>query len=109
MNQTVDPTTVPADQPLTDPVCGMTLDSAKLTESLSYEGAKYFFCSTGCRAKFEAEPKKYSGKLADGEPAESTPQIKPAPPGAVYTDPKLLDVAGAICLTGQARAVSLIA
>jgi len=41
-----------------DPVCRMTIETAK-AKSAVYEGHAYHFCSQDCRAKFEAEPKKY--------------------------------------------------
>src|SRR6266550_1677654 len=41
-----------------DPVCGMTVDrGAKLTSN--YRGHTYYFCSEGCKAKFDAEPERY--------------------------------------------------
>jgi xanthine dehydrogenase accessory factor len=43
----------------TDPVCGMTVDVATATHKLPYDGRTFYFCSAGCRAEFEHEPKKY--------------------------------------------------
>jgi uncharacterized membrane protein YraQ (UPF0718 family) len=42
-----------------DPVCGMTVDPG---HALSHEhnGRRHFFCGPGCRAKFVAEPHRYS-------------------------------------------------
>ena len=46
-----------------DPVCGMTpfvaVAKAKGNHAV-YQGADYYFCSAGCKAKFEAEPEKYT-------------------------------------------------
>ncbi|MDE1939127.1 MAG: YHS domain-containing protein, partial [Alphaproteobacteria bacterium] len=45
-----------------DPVCGMTpfKDVAKAKGNhVHHHGADYYFCSAGCKAKFEAEPEKY--------------------------------------------------
>jgi xanthine dehydrogenase accessory factor len=44
-------------QPVTavDPVCGMTVAIAPDTLSLELDDESYYFCSEGCRAKFEAE------------------------------------------------------
>ena len=50
---------------VTDPVCGMTVDSAKTPHRHTHEGHEYFFCSGGCRGKFIADPAKYLRK-ADG-------------------------------------------
>ena len=44
---------------VTDPVCGMTIDPEKAAGSSKYEGKTYYFCSTGCEKKFEADPQKY--------------------------------------------------
>ncbi len=44
-----------------DPVCGMLVDSGTAAHRAAYEGQTYFFCSAGCKAKFEAEPARYAG------------------------------------------------
>ena len=44
---------------VTDPVCGMQVDPATATQKSIYAGETHFFCSPGCRTKFEAEPKRY--------------------------------------------------
>lgn len=38
----------------TDPVCGMKVDRAKALR-LEHEGGELFFCSEGCRSRFEAD------------------------------------------------------
>jgi Cu+-exporting ATPase len=43
-----------------DPVCGMVIDETKAAATASYEGQMYFFCSAGCKSRFEEEPKKYA-------------------------------------------------
>jgi Cu+-exporting ATPase len=48
---------------MTDPVCGMTVDPAKAKATFDYAGTTYYFCSAGCRTKFEADP---TGWLARG-------------------------------------------
>ena len=48
-----------------DPVCGMTVTVAGGKETTLYQGTIYRFCSAGCRARFEAEPERYSS--AGGE------------------------------------------
>ncbi|MDA8040234.1 MAG: YHS domain-containing protein [Actinomycetota bacterium] len=45
---------------VTDPVCGMTVDESAATGSASYEGATYYFCSSACQERFEAEPEMYA-------------------------------------------------
>lgn len=43
-----------------DPVCGMAVDEKKAAATASYEGQTYYFCSPGCKSKFEKEPGKYA-------------------------------------------------
>ena len=42
-----------------DPVCGMTVDRHAGKPTATYRGQTYYFCSDGCRAKFEADPERY--------------------------------------------------
>lgn len=42
----------------TDPVCGMTVETASAKPSL-HHGRAYYFCSAACRDKFEASPETY--------------------------------------------------
>ena len=42
-----------------DPVCGMTVDRHAGTPSSVYRGHTYYFCSEGCKARFDAEPERY--------------------------------------------------
>jgi xanthine dehydrogenase accessory factor len=42
-----------------DPVCGMTVDVATARHRAIHEGATYYFCSAGCRGRFEREPARY--------------------------------------------------
>ncbi len=50
-----------------DPVCGMSVDPAKSPYHAEHGGQAYHFCSTGCRAKFIAEPTKYVAVGAEPE------------------------------------------
>ncbi|HMF82764.1 MAG TPA: XdhC family protein [Acidimicrobiia bacterium] len=43
-----------------DPVCGMVVDVARVRLRSQHEGRTYFFCSAGCRRKFDADPVKYA-------------------------------------------------
>ncbi|MEX0742383.1 MAG: YHS domain-containing protein, partial [Phycisphaeraceae bacterium] len=43
----------------TDPVCGMRVDPASAAGAAEYGGDTYYFCSTGCRAKFVQDPERY--------------------------------------------------
>ena len=42
-----------------DPVCGMQVDPAKAAGTSEYQGQTYYFCSKGCKAKFDANPGQY--------------------------------------------------
>jgi YHS domain-containing protein len=42
-----------------DVVCGMQVDPAKAAGTSEYNGKTYYFCSKGCKVKFDAEPSKY--------------------------------------------------
>jgi YHS domain-containing protein len=42
-----------------DVVCGMQVDPAKAAGTSQYGGKTYYFCSKGCKAKFDANPKQY--------------------------------------------------
>jgi YHS domain-containing protein len=42
-----------------DVVCGMQVDPAKAAATSVVNGKTYYFCSTGCKAKFDANPSQY--------------------------------------------------
>jgi uncharacterized protein len=46
----------------TDPVCGMTVDR-RTPHRTRFEGRMAHFCSSDCRAAFEADPERYAGRL----------------------------------------------
>jgi len=70
----------PADAHLAkDPVCGMSVDPATAKHRAEHDGRTWYFCSAGCRARFENDPAKYL-----------TPATVPAPrapAGTIYTCP----------------------
>ena len=43
-----------------DPVCGMRLDPGRVVAERRSGERRYFFCSTACAARFDAEPKRYA-------------------------------------------------
>ena len=61
-----------------DPVCGMAVDPAAAKHRTDHGGETFYFCSAGCRTKFEADPAAYLTKA---------PAPPPADPGAIYTCP----------------------
>jgi xanthine dehydrogenase accessory factor len=44
---------------VTDPVCGMTADVGSTSGPVTYDGMTYWFCSAGCRRRFEAAPERF--------------------------------------------------
>jgi P-type Cu+ transporter len=62
-----------------DPVCGMTVDMQTTAHRATHAASDYFFCSSGCRTKFEADPARYLA--AEERPPE------PAAAGTIYTCP----------------------
>jgi Cu+-exporting ATPase len=74
-----------------DPICDMTVDPASAAGSFAHGGQTYYFCSTGCLTRFQADP---TGMLAAGprgmpltsirrRPSSSpSPSSSPPPPPA---------------------------
>ena len=62
--------------PHVDPVCGMTVDPATAAGSSEHGGRTIYFCSAGCRAKFDADPEKYSSPPSPLAPRPSPPVPK---------------------------------
>jgi YHS domain-containing protein len=42
-----------------DPVCGMTVDSRTAAAEATYAGENFYFCSSSCRDRFEANPGQF--------------------------------------------------
>jgi P-type Cu+ transporter len=45
---------------VTDPVCGMHIESEEAAGTIEYEGKTYYFCSQTCHDAFEADPGSYA-------------------------------------------------
>jgi P-type Cu+ transporter len=45
-----------------DPVCGMHVDSEKAAGQSDFGGEAYYFCSPGCKRKFDEEPGRFAGQ-----------------------------------------------
>lgn len=43
----------------TDPVCGMQVEEGSSAGQSEYQGRTYYFCSSGCKTKFDEEPERY--------------------------------------------------
>ncbi|HZJ04963.1 MAG TPA: heavy metal translocating P-type ATPase [Nocardioidaceae bacterium] len=54
----------PQAEPVTDPVCGMTVDPATAAATITHHGVTHHFCSAGCRDTFVADPDHYSHEPA---------------------------------------------
>ena len=77
-----------------DPVCGMSADPAT-APSFAHDGQTYYFCSSGCRSKFAAQPQGFldgtrpadapaaDGPVADGPVADGTSYVCPMHPEVV--------------------------
>jgi len=63
-----------------DPVCGMWVDPHSTPHKAEHNGHPYYFCSSGCKSKFVAEPAQYV------EPAAAR-KAEPVPEGTIYTCP----------------------
>ncbi len=68
------------DKPYTDPVCGMKA-AANPEKMATHDGQTYYFCSTGCVAKFNADPLRYL------DPERKAAAAAAAPKDAIYTCP----------------------
>src|ERR1043165_878561 len=68
-----------AESGVRDPACGMTGDPHTARHRHQHAGRAWYFCSSGCRAKFAAAPDKYLGKEQRA--------AAPVPDGTVHTCP----------------------
>jgi Cu2+-exporting ATPase len=50
-------------QLVTDPVCGMKIESETAYSKIDYEGRAVYFCSKHCEEEFKKNPKKYVSKI----------------------------------------------
>lgn len=46
-----------------DPVCGMQVDEKRAAATARHKDKTYYFCSDGCRKRFEQSPDKYAAQL----------------------------------------------
>ena len=45
-----------------DPVCGMPVEEEKAAGRSEYRGSAYYFCSAGCRERFNEDPGRYTAE-----------------------------------------------
>jgi Cu+-exporting ATPase len=64
-----------------DPVCGMTVDPARAAGTSERGGVRYYFCSPGCKKKFDAAGEHESTSQASccGAAAEAPARLSAAP------------------------------
>jgi len=65
---------------VTDPVCGMTVDTTTAEHKFELGEGTYYFCSARCLEKFEANPDTYLN------PTDDSPAVS-APAGTIWTCP----------------------
>lgn len=46
-----------------DPICGMSVDTAKARYKMQHDGKWFYFCCAGCKDAFEQHPKKYAERI----------------------------------------------
>jgi Cu+-exporting ATPase len=46
-----------------DVVCGMQVDPHRAAGTSQYDEKTFYFCSTACKAKFDANPQQYAKKV----------------------------------------------
>jgi Cu+-exporting ATPase len=77
-------------KPHLDPVCGMRVGDDTPHRS-AYQGDTVYFCSAGCRTKFDADPARYAARLHDPAAhmhhATHAAPTGPVPAGTIYTCP----------------------
>ncbi len=88
-----------------DPVCGMNVREEAAKGVSDHDGKRYYFCSTACKKKFDADPEKYLRQCRDpmtcsmpaaSVPPAKSPAIPEAGPGTVRLD---IPVSGMTCAT----------
>ncbi|MFY9610564.1 MAG: heavy metal translocating P-type ATPase [Blastocatellia bacterium] len=62
----------------TDPVCGMKVRPDSSAGHSERDGVVYYFCSTGCKQKFDADPRRYLNAATSGAAEPATLPIAPS-------------------------------
>src|SRR5215213_5655019 len=67
-------------EPQIDPVCKMPVTPETAAAQYEYEGKTYYFCNSGCKTKFAAEPQKFllsreARSSLDGSAASAHPVV----------------------------------
>jgi Cu+-exporting ATPase len=69
---------------VTDPACGMNVDTRTAQYRYELAGTPYFFCSAPCLEKFKADPDRYLNPAVQGPAMGSLPE---ASQGTIWTCP----------------------
>ncbi|HEX8710060.1 MAG TPA: heavy metal translocating P-type ATPase [Pyrinomonadaceae bacterium] len=67
-----------------DPVCAMQVNTASAAGRSRYAGETYYFCSAGCKQKFDAAPARFAGAVGVSEAETKGTENGPAQ-GAAQT------------------------
>lgn len=59
-----------------DPVCGMMVSKDTAAGQSVYQDATYYFCSSGCKQQFDAEPGKFVGEAGGGSRAGADTELE---------------------------------
>lgn len=79
----------------TDPVCGMTVDSATTPHHATHAGTTYHFCAAGCRERFLADPAQFLTPRAAAAPTHDTREYTcPMHPEVVQIGPGSCPICG---------------
>ena len=70
-----------------DPVCGMVVDPATAKHRVEFNGQSYYFCCSGCKAKFAANPPQYLNPAAAPAPKVASTTSAAVALGTIYTCP----------------------
>jgi Cu+-exporting ATPase len=73
-----------------DLVCGMEIKEEEAAASSLYEGKKYYFCTKGCKQKFDENPEEYI-KSEESEEVEKDEKTMPEEDESKH-EPGLSDV-----------------
>jgi heavy metal translocating P-type ATPase len=58
-----------------DPVCGMDVDTSTSGHRSEHNGQEYYFCSSGCQAKFVSRPETYLHPVGTHDSEASAPVV----------------------------------
>ena len=69
----------PGDGKAVDPVCGMTVTVETAKHTAEHDGETFYFCSAGCKTKFDARPAVFLDPALKDEPAAAEDDVYTCP------------------------------